>query len=127
MTEKADAIYAFGPYVLDRTQWRLSHDDRVVPLPPKALALLLLLVENHGRLVTKTEVLAKLWEGTFVEEANVAFYVAMVRKALSQPAGTTYIETIKTRGYRFVAPVGAPHIRWRSDVSGVLAPELMTT
>ncbi len=103
--EQADVVYAFGPYILEPAQWRLRQGDRVVALPPKALALLLLLVEKHGTLVTKDEVLAKVWAGTFVEEGNVAFYVAMLRKVLSEPADTTYIETIKTRGYRFVAPV----------------------
>jgi DNA-binding winged helix-turn-helix (wHTH) protein/TolB-like protein/tetratricopeptide (TPR) repeat protein len=103
--EPTDVVYAFGPYELEPTQWRLRNGDEVVALPPKALALLLLLVEKHGGLVTKGEVLAKVWAGTFVEEGNVAFYVAMLRKVLSEPANTVYIETIKTRGYRFVAPV----------------------
>lgn len=104
-SEHANLIYEFGPYVLEPAQWRLRYRDRVVALPPKALALLLVLVEKHGTLVTKDEVLARVWAGTFVEEGNVAFYVAMLRKALSEPAGTPYIETVKTRGYRFVAPV----------------------
>lgn len=103
--QQTDVVYEFGPYVLERAQWRLRHGDRVVAVPPKALALLLVLVENHGTLVTKDEVLAKIWAGTFVEEGNVAFYVAMLRKALSEPAGTIYIETVKTRGYRFVGQV----------------------
>ena len=98
-------MYEFGPYLLEPAQWRLRCADRVVTLPPKALAVLLMLVEKHGALVTKNELLAKVWAGTFVEEGNVAYYVAMLRKALSEPAGTTYIETVKTRGYRFVAPV----------------------
>lgn len=103
--EHADLRYQFGPYALEPAQWRLRHGDRVVALPPKALALLLVLVERHGTLVSKEEVLAKVWSGTFVEEGNVAFYVAMLRKALSEPAGAVYIETVKTRGYRFAAPV----------------------
>jgi DNA-binding winged helix-turn-helix (wHTH) protein/Tfp pilus assembly protein PilF len=102
---QTDVAYEFGPYLLEPAQWRLRHGDRVVPLPPKALSLLLVLVEKHGALVAKDEVLAKVWAGTFVEEGNVAFYVAMLRKLLSEPAGATYIETIKTRGYRFVVPV----------------------
>lgn len=95
----------FGPYVLEKAQWRLKRGDEVVALPPKALALLVLLVDRAGQLVTKEEILQALWQGTFVEEGNVAFYVAMLRKTLSDPTGATYIETIKTRGYRFVMPV----------------------
>lgn len=105
MTDPVDATYEFGPYVLDPAEWRLLRGQEAVPLPPKAFALLHLLVANAGTLVTKTEILAKVWEGTFVEEGNVAFYVAMLRKALSEPTAASYIETVKTRGYRFVAPV----------------------
>jgi DNA-binding winged helix-turn-helix (wHTH) protein/tetratricopeptide (TPR) repeat protein len=97
--------YRFGPYVLEKAEWRLRKGDELIQLPPKALALLILLVEHPGSMVTKGEILAKVWDGAFVEEGNVAFYVAMLRKTLDTPAGTTYIETVRTRGYRFVAPV----------------------
>lgn len=105
--------YEFGPYVLERAQWRLRKGDEVISLPPKALALLLLLVERAGNMVTKDEILAKVWEGTFVEEGNVAFYVAMLRRTLADPLTASCIQTVRTRGYRFVAPVtvredGAP-------------------
>lgn len=99
------ATYTFGPYRLEQAQWRLRKGDEVIALPPKALALLILLVEQAGHMVTKGDILAKVWDGAFVEEGNVAFYVAMLRKTLDDPSGTTYIETIRTRGYRFVAPV----------------------
>ena len=97
--------YEFGPYVLERAQWRLRKGDEVISLPPKALAMLLLLVERAGNMVTKDEILAKVWEGTFVEEGNVAFYVAMLRRTLADPLGASCIQTVRTRGYRFVAPV----------------------
>lgn len=91
--------------MLEAAQWRLRHGDDVIALPPKALALLILLVEHAGNMVTKGDILAKVWDGAFVEENNIAFYVAMLRKALADPPDTTYIETVRTRGYRFVAPV----------------------
>jgi serine/threonine-protein kinase len=97
--------FSFGPYVLEQSQWRLRQGEEVIPLPPKALSLLILLVEHAGSMVTKGEILAKVWDGAFVEEGNVAFYVAMLRKALDDPPDVPYIETIRTRGYRFVAPV----------------------
>lgn len=99
------ATYTFGPYLLEKAQWRLLKGDEVIALPPKALALLILLVEQAGNMVTKGEILSKVWDGAFVEEGNVAFYVAMLRKTLDDPSGTPYIETVRTRGYRFVAPV----------------------
>jgi DNA-binding winged helix-turn-helix (wHTH) protein/TolB-like protein/tetratricopeptide (TPR) repeat protein len=105
MSHQAHDRFAFGPYLLEPAQWRLSRNGEVLSLPPKALALLQVLVANAGTLVTKNEILTKVWGDTVVEEANVTFYVAMLRKTLAEPAGTDYIETIKTRGYRFVAPV----------------------
>jgi DNA-binding winged helix-turn-helix (wHTH) protein len=104
--------FAFGPYVLERAEWRLRRGDDVVPLPPKALSLLFLLVQRAGSLVTREEILAIVWQGTHVESGNVAFYIAMLRKALSEPPDTTYIETVKTKGYRFVAPVVRPEPVW---------------
>src|SRR6516162_11368586 len=105
MEDHRQRTYAFGPYILDQSEWRLRQGNEVVPLPPKAFAVLLLLVERAGTLVSKGEILAKVWDDTFVEEGNVAFYVSALRRALNDPPGTTYIETIKTRGYRFAAPV----------------------
>ena len=81
-----DHVFEFGPYLLEPKQWRLRCGDRVVALPPKAFALLLLLVTKHGELVTKDEVLAKVWTDTFVEEGNVAFYVAKSMEGLASLA-----------------------------------------
>jgi DNA-binding winged helix-turn-helix (wHTH) protein/tetratricopeptide (TPR) repeat protein/TolB-like protein len=99
--------YSFGPYALDRTEFRFRRGEDVVDLSPKAFAVLLLLVERAGTLVLKDEILATVWKDTFVEEGNVAFYIAALRRVLDDPPGTPYIETVKTRGYRFVAPVVA--------------------
>lgn len=104
MSGKPDA-FLFGPYRLEPAEWRLLRGQEVISLPPKAFALLHVLVANAGTLVPKNDILTTVWEGTFVEEGNVAFYVAMLRKILSDPPGTTYIETVKTKGYRFAAPV----------------------
>jgi DNA-binding winged helix-turn-helix (wHTH) protein/Tfp pilus assembly protein PilF/TolB-like protein len=103
--EKPAHRFSFGPYVFEAAQWRLMRGDQALALPPKAIALLQVLVANAGSLVTKDEILTAVWGDTVVEEANVTFYVAMLRKTLAEPARTTYIETVKTRGYRFVAPV----------------------
>ena len=73
-------------------------------LSPKAFDLLRVLVERHGRVVDKRELLDELWPDTFVEEANLSVQVATVRKALGRE-GESFIETIAKCGYRFVAPV----------------------
>jgi eukaryotic-like serine/threonine-protein kinase len=73
-----------------------------VTLSPKAFDLLEMLVERHGRLVEKQELIAALWPDTFVEEANLSVQVAAVRKVLG---GEDYIETVPKYGYRFIGRV----------------------
>ena len=73
---------------------------------PKAFDLLTLLVARSGHLLSKDELIEKLWPGTFVEEANLAYNVSAIRKALGDGSETErYIETVPRRGYRFVGPV----------------------
>jgi len=80
--------------------------DRKVPLTPKALQTLLILLQNQGRLVEKEELLQKVWPDTFVEESTLAQNVSTLRKQLKDDrSDATYIETVPKRGYRFVAPV----------------------
>jgi TolB-like protein/DNA-binding winged helix-turn-helix (wHTH) protein/tetratricopeptide (TPR) repeat protein len=101
-------VYAFGEWRLDAAQRLLFRRDTLVPLPPKVLETLLVLVEQHGRIVEKEELLSRLWPGTFVEEGNVLRNVSTLRKALGDgdaEDASRYIETIPKRGYRFVAPV----------------------
>ena len=84
----------------------LRRDGRPVPLTPKAFDVLAALVEQPGRLISKEELLQKVWPDTFVEESNLAYNVFALRKALGDTADNgQYIETIAKRGYRFTATV----------------------
>lgn len=75
-------------------------------LTPRAIGTLLALVERHGRLVTKEELLREVWRDAFVEENNLAQHISMLRRALAQGGGEgPFIETVPKRGYRFVAAV----------------------
>lgn len=106
MSGQARVIYQFGPYRLDSAQHLLFRDDLVISLAPNAAETLVVLVENHGRLVEKDELMKAVWPDTFVEEANLTVHISALRKLFqdqSHPEG--YIETIPRRGYRFVAPV----------------------
>ena len=108
----------FGPFRLDPDECRLQKDGLVVPLTPKAMAMLLMLVRSHGNLVEKDELLQKLWPETFVEESNLTFNISVLRKALGETAQTpSYIETVTKRGYRFVAQV--KEVRNESEVKSV--------
>ena len=94
----------FGPFRLDAAKRVLWRDGRIVPLPPKALDLLVALVEQRGDVVTKDELMKRVWPDTFVEEANLSVNVSALRKALRDgPEGRPYIETVSRRGYRFAA------------------------
>jgi DNA-binding winged helix-turn-helix (wHTH) protein len=103
MSQKTRHFYAFGPFHLDARECLLILDGKPVPLAPKAFEALLMLVENAGHLVDKDDLMRRLWPDTFVEEANVAKHVSLLRKILSEATnGREYIETIPKRGYRFV-------------------------
>src|SRR5512139_3885461 len=94
--------YAFGAFCLDPVDKVLYRDGEPVPLTPKALDTLAVLVERHPRVVTKGELLALVWPGTFVEDNNLAQHVSLLRRVLAEKAGADpVIETIPRRGYRF--------------------------
>lgn len=103
---ESGAKYRFGRFELDAADGPLTAGGRTVPLNPRALKLLRLLVRNHERVVTKDEILEQVWEGLFVEENNLAVQISALRKALGDgPNGQPFIVNIPSRGYRFVTPV----------------------
>ncbi len=98
--------YRFGEFVLDSRRHTLSRADSPVFLTPRAFDVLLFLVQNSNRLVTKEELLQAVWGDTFVEEGNVAQHVSQLRKALGDnPEDARLIATIARKGYRFEANV----------------------
>ncbi len=104
MTDKH--VYEFGEFQLDPQQKILLRDGERIALHPKTFAMLLVLVESGGTVVTKDELLAQVWPDTFVEESNLTKNVSILRKALSNGHDhSDYIETIPTVGYRFVMDV----------------------
>jgi DNA-binding winged helix-turn-helix (wHTH) protein len=108
MTSRADdqRIYEFASFRLDPTERLLLRDDKPVPLTPKAFDLLIYLVERHGRLIEKQALMVALWPDTVVEEANLAYNIWALRKVLDEGAeGPSMIQTVPTRGYRFVTAV----------------------
>ena len=103
---KHERQYRFGEFRMDTAERLLARGDDGIALPPKAFDLLTLLVGNAGRLLTKQRIMDDLWPSTFVEEANLANLIGLLRKALSDTTKMpAYIETVPKRGYRFVAAV----------------------
>ena len=89
----------FGPFRLDLERRRLLRGGYVVPLTPKVLDLLVLLVSSPGQPLQKDELMKALWPDTTVEEGNLTQTVSLLRKALgTAPDGRDYIETLPKRG-----------------------------
>jgi eukaryotic-like serine/threonine-protein kinase len=109
-SRRESLVYEFGPFCLDVADRLLLKQGEPVPLAPKALDTLVVLVENSGRIVGKGELLDTIWPDTFVEEVNLTVHISALRKALGEDhADPVYIETIPRRGYRFVSRVTAVH------------------
>jgi TolB-like protein/DNA-binding winged helix-turn-helix (wHTH) protein/Tfp pilus assembly protein PilF len=103
---KAKHIYEFGAYRLDSEEKVLVCQGQAVPIPPKDIETLIVLVERAGHIVGKDELLEKVWPGVFIEENNLARRIFNLRQVLGEgPDGRKYIETVPKRGYRFVGSV----------------------
>ena len=103
------AIFLFSPFRLDAGNERLWRDSNVVNLRPKTFEVLLYLVQNAQRLVTKRELLDSVWAGASVSDELLRGYIRELRDALGDDAkAPRYIETIPTRGYRFSASASCP-------------------
>ena len=99
-------IHTFGEFRLDDQERQLLRGETVVSLTSKAFDVLLLLVRNAERTVTKEEFMDTVWAGTVVEEANLADNISTLRQALGDDAREPrFIRTVPKRGYRFVAVV----------------------
>ena len=106
MSKRNKQLYEFGLFRLDPTRRLFFRQDQVVPLTPKVLHTLLVLVENSGRVVSKDELMKAVWPDTFVEEGNLTQNISALRKVLGEnPGEHTYIETVPKQGYRFIADV----------------------
>ncbi|TPQ30999.1 transcriptional regulator [Bradyrhizobium guangdongense] len=97
-------IHAFGPFRLDAEANVLFRDGQPVALGQRAVALLRILVERPGALVSKDDLIEAAWSGLAVEESNLSVQISALRRALGEAGGADWIETMPRRGYRFVGP-----------------------
>jgi DNA-binding winged helix-turn-helix (wHTH) protein/TolB-like protein len=126
----ASSVFAFGPFHYDPEQRLLFRQGEVVPLVPKAIDTLHVLLERRGRVVEKADLMKLVWPDTTVEDVGVARNISLLRKALDDESGQ-YIETIPRRGYRFAAeaPEEGPGVggqgpgkrRWMVLAAGIVA------
>ncbi|MBS1811903.1 MAG: winged helix-turn-helix domain-containing protein [Acidobacteria bacterium] len=106
MSQPINHLYEFGAFRLNVAERLLLREEQPVALKPKAFDLLLVLIEQRGRLLEKEELLKLVWPETFVEESTLAWNVSQLRKTLGDDGnGNSYIETVPKHGYRFVAEV----------------------
>jgi DNA-binding winged helix-turn-helix (wHTH) protein/Tfp pilus assembly protein PilF len=106
MATPAGEIFEFGDFTLDPADRLLLLRGRPLRLTPKTFDLLVVLVRHRGSLMTKDRLLATVWPKVFVAEINLSVNISTLRKLLRRSRGRqTFIETVPTRGYRFVAPV----------------------
>jgi DNA-binding winged helix-turn-helix (wHTH) protein len=97
---------SFGPFRLLPAQFLLLEGDKPVSLGSRALEILIVLLERPGELVSKQELMARVWPNIFVEPANLTVHVSALRRALRDGRdGNRFIINIPGRGYCFVTPI----------------------
>ena len=103
---KTEGIFQFREFELDASARTLRHNGEVVTLNRRAFDVLLYLVQNPARVLTREELLKNVWSDTFVDENSLAQSMSALRRALAErPGDNTYIVTLPGRGYQFIAPI----------------------
>ena len=98
---------SFGPFRLLPAQRLLLEGDKPVPLGSRAMHILMVLLERPGELVSKQDLMARVWPNLFVEPANLTVHVSALRRALRDGRdGNRFVINVPGRGYCFVASVG---------------------
>jgi DNA-binding winged helix-turn-helix (wHTH) protein len=102
----SEALILFGPFRLLPKQRLLMCGDKSVHLGGRAFDVLIALLERPGELISKEEIIARVWPNRFVGPANLAVHISSLRRALEDGRdGNRYLVNVPGRGYRFVAPV----------------------
>src|SRR6476620_2629648 len=105
-TAQAKQELSFGPFTLLVNERLLTKAGKPVDLGGRALDILTVLISAPNEVVSKKDLMTRVWPGVTVEEGSLRFHMASLRKALGDgKAGARYITTIAGRGYCFVAPV----------------------
>jgi predicted ATPase/DNA-binding winged helix-turn-helix (wHTH) protein len=117
--------FSFGSFRLFRDQRLLLKGEKPIRLGGRAHEILAALVERPGEVVSKEELFARVWPKQFVEEGNLKFHVAGLRKALGDGQdGNRFIANVPGRGYCFVAPVQSPGRNLPTAEASTLSPQL---
>src|ERR1700757_2436542 len=117
-------VLSFGPFSLFAAERLLKKGDEPIPLGDRALDILIALAERPGEVVTRKDLISTVWPDVTVEETNLRFQMAALRKALGDGRdGARYISNISGRGYCFVAPVTRSGAEQPVPVTGIATSE----
>jgi DNA-binding winged helix-turn-helix (wHTH) protein len=111
----------FGRFLLDAHRHELLADGEPVRIGSRALDVLIVLAAANGDLVTKDELMSRVWPGVVVEENTLQFQISALRKALGPDRD--FIKTISGRGYRFIADISTPADPSAASTSGFIGFE----
>jgi serine/threonine-protein kinase len=115
-------VVTFGPFEFDPNRRLLRKQGAEIPLPPRVLGVLELLLIRAGDVVSRQEIIDSVWKEAFVTDTSLAEAVSFLRQAMGDdPQSPTYIQTVHRRGYRFVSAVSElPSLH--ADVAAMVAP-----
>lgn len=114
----SERAISFGPFRLVLERRALFEGDKSLRLGSRALEVLIALIEHAGELVSKDELMARVWPNVTVDESNLKVHVAALRRALGEGhGGNRYLLTVPGRGYQFVAPISSAE-----DTSAAASP-----
>ncbi len=109
MIEADKKTFSFGDFELSGAKRTLLKRGEIISLNSKTFDLLFTLIENHGKILSKDELLDKVWEGQFVEENNLTVQISALRKIFGESKNENkFIATIPGKGYKFVAEITVP-------------------
>src|SRR5262245_14555244 len=119
MTSENPSAFLFDDVRVELATFRVFKAGNAVQVEPKVLKLLLYLIENRGRLIEREEILGEIWNGTHVTENALSREIAKLRRSLGDDSKTPrYIETVRTRGFRFIAEVEVEAVLARAAGNG---------
>src|SRR6185312_1531479 len=107
--ERRPRLFSFGPFSFDAQNRLLSRDGTEIPLPPRVLGVLELLLSRPGEVISRQELLDSVWKDAFVTDTSLAEAISFLRQALGDdPQAPRFVQTVHRRGYRFVQPITSP-------------------
>jgi len=117
-------IYVVGPVAIDTQAYEVRRDGAPVSVEPQVFDLLVLLIENRDRIVTRDEIIERVWKGRIVSEAAISSRIKIARRVIGDD-GTAQglIKTIHRRGLRFVGDVAAEEVGRASEPLAITAPD----